>query len=177
VGPVKPQVVVTVRLDTLQRRLGSGVLQHSGSPIPAEHARRLACDARLIPAVLDGAGVPLDVGRARRLVTPAQRVALTLRDGGCAFPGCGRPPGWCDAHHIVHWADGGPTDLHNLVLACGQHHRLLHAHPDSTGWQVRLATDGHPEFLPPRWIDPHQHPRRQPRRPDLVDAGPAPPGW
>ncbi|MET7672719.1 HNH endonuclease signature motif containing protein, partial [Micromonospora luteifusca] len=75
---------------------------------------------------------------------------------GCAFPGCDRPPRWCDAHHIHHWADGGTTNLDNAVLLCAYHHRHLH-HSD---WTVRLGGDGHPEFIPPAWLNPEQVPRR-----------------
>ncbi|MFF5171282.1 HNH endonuclease signature motif containing protein [Micromonospora sp. NPDC000089] len=79
-----------------------------------------------------------------------------LRDAGCAFPGCDRPPRWCDGHHVRHWADGGETALNNAVLLCGHHHRLIH----QGDWTVRIGTDRRPEFLPPAWLDPHQHPRR-----------------
>ncbi len=103
----------------------------------------------------------LDVGRLHRLVTPALWRALVCRDRHCAFPGCTRPPLMCHAHHIVHWLHGGTTKLHNLVLLCGHHHRLIHHTP----WQVRIGTDGHPEFLPPP--KPGQPPewiRHRPRR-------------
>nr|WP_236725484.1 HNH endonuclease signature motif containing protein [Amycolatopsis orientalis] len=96
------------------------------------------------------------MGRLRRFVTPGQRRALNIRDGGCAFPGCHRPPKNCHAHHIHHWADGGPTDLRNLTLLCGFHHRLIH-HGD---WQVRMAADGLPEFIPPQYLDPLRQTRR-----------------
>uniref|UniRef100_UPI0038B2DC01 HNH endonuclease signature motif containing protein n=1 Tax=Nakamurella leprariae TaxID=2803911 RepID=UPI0038B2DC01 len=83
-------------------------------------------------------------------------MALGHRDRGCAFPGCDRPPGWCDAHHVQHWADGGPTNLDNTVLYCRHHHTVIH-----TGhWTVTMNPDGHPDHTPPVWIDPHQHPRR-----------------
>ncbi len=168
-GGARPAVTVTVALETLETRLtssGAATLEWGGLPLTAETARLLACDARVIPAVLGGDGQPLDVGRERRLVTTAQRRALTLRDRGCAFPGCGAPPGWTDAHHITHWAHGGDTDLANLVLLCGPHHRLLHHTP----WSLRTdPATGHPEFLPPHLTDPHQrwrpahhHPRRHP---------------
>ncbi|UDF22621.1 HNH endonuclease signature motif containing protein, partial [Rhodococcus qingshengii] len=83
-----------------------------------------------------------------------QRRALAVRDGGCAFPGCGTPSGWCDAHHIVHWNDGGPTDLDNLVLLCGHHHRTLH----HTEWRVEIGPDRKTVFYPPMSIDPFQRP-------------------
>ncbi|WP_347403509.1 DUF222 domain-containing protein [Micromonospora sp. WMMD967] len=149
------QVVLTTSYDGLARQVGTGTLD-SGLQLSAEAVRRLACDARILPAVLDGNGQVLDVGRQRRLITGSLRRALVLRDRGCAFPGCDRPPRWCDGHHIRHWADGGDTSLDNAVLLCGHHHRHLH-HGD---WAVRLGGDGHPEFVPPAWLDPEQLPRR-----------------
>ncbi|MET8549482.1 HNH endonuclease signature motif containing protein [Micromonospora zamorensis] len=148
------QVVVTTSYDGLTRQLGTGALD-LGPHFTPEAVRRLACDASILPAVLGGSGQPLDVGRQRRLITGPLRRALVLRDRGCAFPGCDRPPRWCDGHHIRHWADGGETSLDNAVLLCGHHHRHLH-HGD---WAVRLGGDGHPEFIPPAWLDPEQVPR------------------
>ncbi|RZT77539.1 uncharacterized protein DUF222 [Micromonospora violae] len=149
------QIVVTTSFDGLTRQLGSGALD-VGQHLSAETVRRLACDAAILPTILSGAGQPLDVGRQRRLITGPLRRALVLRDKGCAFPGCDRPPRWCDAHHIHHWANGGTTSLNNAVLLCGHHHRHLH-HSD---WAVRLGRDSHPEFIPPAWLDPDQLPRR-----------------
>ncbi|MEU1241427.1 DUF222 domain-containing protein, partial [Micromonospora parva] len=149
------QIVVTTSYDGLTGQLGGGTLD-TGLRLTPEVVRRLACDAAILPAVLNGAGQPLDLGRQRRLISGPLRRALVLRDRGCAFPGCDRPPRWCDAHHIHHWADGGSTSLDNAVLLCGHHHRHLH-HSD---WAVRLAGDGHPEFVPPPWLDPEQLPRR-----------------
>jgi hypothetical protein len=155
-GGDRPQVVVTVNLDTLRSQLGAAMLDDA-TPLDATTARRLACDAALLPAVLGSAGQVLDLGRERRLFTGPIRRALVLRDRGCAFPGCDRPPRWTDGHHITHWADGGPTNLTNAVLLCGYHHRLIH-HSD---WQIRInPADGQPEFIPPAYIDPHQKPQR-----------------
>ncbi|MEU7674119.1 DUF222 domain-containing protein [Micromonospora taraxaci] len=154
-GGDSAQIVVTTSYDGLTRQLGSGALDIGLRLTPAT-VRRLACDATILPAVLGGAGQVLDVGRQRRLVTGPLRRALVLRDGGCAFPGCDRPPRWCAAHHIRHWADGGPTNLDNAVLLCGHHHRHIH----HSEWTVRLGDDGHPEFVPPAWLDPDQLPRR-----------------
>ncbi|MBI2237094.1 MAG: HNH endonuclease [Actinobacteria bacterium] len=95
--------------------------------------------------VMAGRSEPLDVGRRTPVVPPAIRRAVILRDGHCRFPGCDRPHTWCDAHHVVHWADGGPTALPNLVLLCRRHHRMLH-HPG--GFRLELA-DGRPVFRRP----------------------------
>ncbi|MEO3772804.1 DUF222 domain-containing protein [Micromonospora sp. B9E7] len=149
------QIVVTTNYDGLTRQLGNGALD-IGLHLTPDTVRRLACDATILPAVLGGTGQVLDVGRQRRLITGPLRRALVLRDRGCAFPGCDRPPRWCAAHHIHHWADGGTTSLDNAVLLCGHHHRHVH-HSD---WTVRLGGDGHPEFIPPAWLDPEQIPRR-----------------
>jgi len=92
----------------------------------AETARRLACDAGIIPVVLGSRGEPLDIGRLSRTVPTGMRRALELRDGGCRFPGCSRPASCSDAHHILCWARGGPTSLTNLVLLCGFHHTMVH---------------------------------------------------
>jgi hypothetical protein len=140
-----------------------------GGPIPAEAVRRIGCDAGISRVITGPASVPLDVGRESRTVTPGQWAALVVRDRGCAFPGCTRPAEWCIAHHIVHWADGGPTDLNNLVLLCGYHHRVAH----HGGWQVAIAADRRPQFLPPPWIDPDQTPRRN-TRPRYEHHNPAP---
>ncbi|MDG4780421.1 DUF222 domain-containing protein [Micromonospora sp. WMMD961] len=91
------QVVVTTSYDGLTRQMGAGTLD-TGLQLTPEAVRRLACDAAVLPAVLGGAGQPLDVGRQRRLITGPLRRALALRDRGCAFPGCDRPPRWCAAH-------------------------------------------------------------------------------
>ena len=156
-GGDRPQVVVTVPFDPLRRAFGTGVID-TGDRLSADAARRLACDARILPAVLDGAGQPLDLGRERRLFTGPLRRALVLRDGGCAFPGCDRPPRWCDGHHVIHWADGGPTSLANAVLLCGHHHRLIH--DARAGWTVHIGAGGRPAFVPPGWVDPRRIPRR-----------------
>lgn len=130
-----------------------------GGPISPAAARRIACDAKVTPIVLGGKGEILDVGRSRYTFPAAIRKALVARDRGCAFPGCDRPPGWCEAHHIVPFSQGGDTKLSSAVLACDHHHHVLH----HTDWQVRIASDGLPEFIPPAWIDFARRPRRNHR--------------
>jgi hypothetical protein len=131
----RPHVTVTVGVDAL-RGVGSASpdaagdrarseLDHVG-PVSQEAARRLACDASLMRVVMDGRSEPLDVGRRTAVVPPALRRAVIVRDRHCRFPGCDRPHAWCDAHHVVHWADGGATALDNLLLLCRRHHRKVH---------------------------------------------------
>ena len=124
-GGERPHITVTVPYEILtgnERRLG----EIDGNVVNPEAIRRLACDAGIVRIVTDGEGQPLDVGRRIRTVTPAIRRALELRDGGCVWPGCDAPASWCDAHHIIHWADGGVTALINLVLLCRKHHTAVH---------------------------------------------------
>jgi hypothetical protein len=154
-GGDRPQLMLTIDYDLLRRQLGAGLLDTGERLTPAQ-IRRLACDAQVIPEILNGDGQLLDLGRRRRLFTGPIRRALIARDRGCAFPACDRPPRWCDAHHIVAWIDDGPTSLDNGVLLCGHHHRLLH----QGDWQVRLASDGRPEFIPPYYVDATRRPRR-----------------
>jgi hypothetical protein len=130
-------------------------------------ARRIACCAGIQRVVLDPNGAVLDVGREFRTATPAQFAALIARDGGCAFPGCTRPASWCIAHHIEHWADGGETNLDNLVLLCTHHHTVVHHH----GWDIQLAPDRLPDFFPPPWVDPDREPQRN-QRPRFGRGGP-----
>ena len=99
-----------------------------------------------LPPILGGApSQPLDVGRASRVITPTQRAALAVRDGGCVFPTCTRPQAWCEGHHLLHWVDGGPTDLANLALLCRAHHRAIH----EGGWQLTRGPDGRLTADPP----------------------------
>jgi hypothetical protein len=155
-GGDRPQVVLGVQYDVLKRELGAGTLDN-GEQVTPETARRLACDAQLLPVVFDGPSQPLDVGRTKRLFTGALRKAIVVRDQGCTFPGCDRRARWCDGHHVVpHWA-GGPTSLGNAALLCGFHHTELHK---TGGWTMFIAPDGLPTFIPPRHVDPEQRPRR-----------------
>lgn len=145
VGGEKPHVTVTVDVDALANTAGgTSELDHVG-PIDPEAARRFACDASIRRVVMAGPSEPLDVGRRTPVVPPAMRRAVIVRDRHCRFPGCDRPHSWCDAHHVVHWADGGPTALPNLVLLCRRHHRMVHR---PGGFRLELE-DGRPMFRRP----------------------------
>jgi hypothetical protein len=121
----KPHIVVTISDEQLRSELGVGYLP-DGSTLPATTIRRMACDAKIIPAVLGSDGLPLDIGRTTRTIPPHIRTALNLRDKGCAYPGCDRPPSFCDAHHVDEWGKGGKTALEVLVLQCRTHHIDYH---------------------------------------------------
>ena len=118
-------IVVTIPWDFLLRGIGAATLD-DGTRISAAEARRLACDAGIIPLVLGGESEPLDIGRERRFHTRHQRLALAHRDRGCRADGCDRPPSWTEAHHETPWSRGGPTDLAHGGLRCFHHHQLEH---------------------------------------------------
>src|SRR5712691_4751577 len=141
----RPHVTVTVDVTTLKGRSGGvSEFDHTG-PLPAHAARRWACDASISRVVMGPRSEPLDVGRRTPVVPAAMRRAVVARDLSCRFPGCDHPHTWCDAHHAVHWADGGPTALSNLVLLCRRHHRLIHR-PD--GFRLQLL-EGRPVIRRP----------------------------
>jgi hypothetical protein len=160
-GGERIALTLTVDFETLRRRLDEQPTREPDGPdlallgentyVRPETARKLACDAELIPAVMGSAGQPLDVGRKHRIVPPHIRRALYLRDHHCAHPGCRRRARKCHAHHVLHWLDGGETCLLNCVLLCSFHHGLQHR----SGWEI-VMIDGMPSFRPPRWLDPAQ---------------------
>lgn len=121
-----PEVVLHVSAGDLgSERPGRRHLE-DGPAVGPGAAQRLACDSIVTALLHDPRGRVIDVGRRHRLVTPRLRRAVAERDGGiCTFPGC-RNNRWLDVHHVVHWEDGGPTDLGNLLLLCGTHHRAHH---------------------------------------------------
>ncbi|RBY96868.1 endonuclease [Blastococcus sp. TF02-8] len=126
----RPHVRVTIDWFALCAERGApgvsgGSLGWAG-PINPETARRLACDASVVRIITGPDGLPLDVGRAQRTASAAIRRAIELRDGHCVFAGCDAPPEWCDVHHVVHWAHGGPTSCDNGALLCERHHTSCH---------------------------------------------------
>ena len=153
-GGTPATLLLTMTLADLESRAGLATTSHGGL-ITVPEALRLAGEADLIPVVLTDTGGILGYGRARRVATAEQRLALAARDGGCSFPACDRPAAWCQAHHVIPWIDGGPTDLDNLTLVCGFHHREF----AKRGWACHI-TDGGPHWTPPAWLDPDRTPRR-----------------
>lgn len=135
-GGEKPHLTLVSELRTLRREPQSPPAELDWRQLlPGERARRLACDVQLTPVLVGADWRPLAVGRSRRVVSSALRRALHLRDRGCRWPGCDRPPAWTDAHHIRHWVDGGETNLANTVLLCRRHHSQVHEHGWRLEWQ------------------------------------------
>ncbi len=146
------RLLLIAEYDAITKELRKARLA-DGTPIPAHKIRQMACDAEVLPAIFRGASQPLDLGRARRIASPAQRIALVARDRKCI--GCGASATWCQAHHIIPWQPGGPTDLDNLCLLCSRCHHKVH----DNGWRIRRTPTGQHSLRPP----PTQH-GRPPRR-------------
>jgi hypothetical protein len=139
------QVVVHVDVDALgvSAETSDGCRLEDGEPLPSTAARRLTCDGSIV-RVLERDGKTISIGRKTRTIPPAMRRALRMRDLGCKFPGCTQRF-HMDGHHLEHWADGGETELENLVQLCRFHHRLMH----EGGFTVRLLGDDNFEFCSP----------------------------
>jgi hypothetical protein len=111
----------------------------TGTLISASAARRIACQAGILPAVLGGPGQILDLGRHHRFFSDPQRTALAVVYDTCAAEGCDRPFAWSELHHQHPWSKGGPTDLDLAIPLCGYHHRLIH----DPRQRHHITTDGH----------------------------------
>ena len=150
-GQTRSDVIVTIDYDKLTTSLTSGgggnglCATTDGVTLAPATIRRIACDAGIIPILLSSTGDVLDIGRRTRTITTPLRNALTIRDRGCTFPGCHQPPSMCDAHHLQHWSDGGPTNLANLTLLCSTHHHLIH----EGRWHTTRNPDGHLTYRSP----------------------------
>ncbi len=159
-----PSIRVVVTASDLRAGTGSAHVEGQPDPISLPTAQRLICAGTQAPVLLASTGQPLDVGRSHRLFTARQRVALAVRDGGCRWVGCERPPSWCEAHHIEPWSSrNGRTDVADGVLLCRHHHLLVH----NNGWQVERhrRPDGVDDYraIPPASIDPRRQPIAMPR--------------
>ncbi len=156
------RVIVTER--ALATRTGHGQLEGSPEQVTLETVDRYACDSGIIGIKFDEyAESVVDVGRKQRLFTARQRIALAVRDGGCLWPDCDRPPSWAEAHHINQWArDNGRTDLADGILLCRHHHLTLH----DGRWQV-TRQGGDYWLTPPALVDPARRPVRMPSKSTL----------
>ncbi|WP_245541752.1 DUF222 domain-containing protein [Sporichthya polymorpha] len=170
---VRPHLHVTATVETMAGDTGHPFARTAtGEDLDIATVQRIAYDAGITPIVANTLGVPLAMGREVRTATPAQWAALVARDIGCIGEGCTRPAAWCEAHHIEWWdRDDGPTDVDKMALVCSHGHYLIRSSPrrdppqpltalQGKGWGVRMAADGHPEMIPPKWVDSEQKPRR-----------------
>ncbi len=136
-GGQRPDLTVTASLETLRGDAGApAALLDWGFPISGQALRRIARDAEITPVLLSPRGDPLHVGRKYRTATAKMSRALALRDGRCVWPGCDRPPEWCQRRHEVPWASGGKTEVEGMSLLCVRHHRRL-----SRGWRLERLPD------------------------------------
>jgi hypothetical protein len=157
--PGGPAATLIVTMSKEQYEAKQGLVTTSyGQRMPAATALQLAAEAQLATIVQSATGGVLSYGDCRRFATPAQTRVLIARDRGCSFPGCLIPPEWCQRHHVVPWWLGGPTDIKNLTLVCGYHHREF----EKRGWRC-VMPDGMPWWIPPPWIDPEQVPQQNHR--------------
>lgn len=138
-GPARAALVVHIdhRSLTTGRHEDTLCETDSGVEIPVEVARRLACDADIIPVVLDARGVVLDEGRAKRLATFEQRIAIEAMQATCSHPDCNVSIDDCRIHHLEPWSRGGRTDLHLLAPLCESDHHLVH----EGGWNLTMTPD------------------------------------
>jgi hypothetical protein len=153
-GSRHPAVRVMVSQGARHTRVGHGRIEGLSDPVSLETVDRFECDAGTIGLMFDEKGQVIDLGRSQRLFSERQRLALAVRDGGCLFAGCVRPPSWCEAHHIDEWQrDHGKTDLADGVLLCRLHHLLVH----NNHWKI-YCIGGEYWLRPPRDVDSSQIP-------------------
>jgi len=164
VGAQPPAVRIVVTDRDLARRAGSGWIEGQTAPISISTVERELCNRGTVPIHFDSAGQAVNVGREKRLFTPRQRIGLAVRDGGCRFPGCDRPPSWCEAHHINEWfRDHGGTDIADGILLCRHHHLLIH----NDEW--RVTRQGADYFVvPPPPVDLARTPIEAPPKTSVV---------
>jgi hypothetical protein len=152
-GKGAPAVRVLVQATDLIAGVGHGVIEGSGEALSIGTVQALVCNQGTQTALIDSLGDVLDLGREQRLYSRHQRIALAIRDGGCIWTGCERPPSWCEAHHIDHYVrDHGHTDLDRGVLLCKHHHLKLH----NEGWEIRRRDSRYWLHPPPGRSGPPQ---------------------
>lgn len=153
IGGAAPTLVVTVAADQLDRPDGVAFVDgpDGETPVPAAFARHIGCHGTIQRVTLGGNGAIKALQVTDRVFTRWQRAAIAARDGGCIIPGCRVRAAWCELHHVIPHARGGPTDVDNGVMLCWHHHRTI----ESSGWETRMV-DGIPEVRPPSWIDPRR---------------------
>src|SRR6478752_3643243 len=136
-GGLNATLLVLISEGSLMGRLEQAGTLDTGEHISPAMARRLACEAGIIPAVLGGESMPLDVGRELRLHQKYQRLAILIRDQGCRAEGCDRRTG-LHTHHTTEWAKGGTTNVEDGISLCPWHHHRAH----DTSYVMTESTSG-----------------------------------
>ncbi|MCU1477944.1 MAG: endonuclease [Subtercola sp.] len=158
----RPTINIHATLDDVVSGRGIGWIDGLDQPVPVSTVEQLLCQGDIITTLMHQGRI-LQHGKTKRLFTAAQNRAMAARDGGCVWPGCVRPPSWCESHHTVEWRDEGylpgRTDTDLGVLVCPFHHRHLH----HSRWKL-IMINGVPHIIPPPEIDPTQTPRPCTRR-------------
>ena len=163
-GSGAPLIRLTTTKSAFERGNGLARIEGQVAPVSISTARRLSCEAGVAGIVFDETGAVLDFGREQRFFTRKQKEALAVLWGGCASPGCDRPPSWTEAHHIVFWKRAnGKTDLADGILLCRHHHLLFH----NTGWEIQRDKNSKYWLIPPPALDASQAPI------ELVSKNPA----
>ncbi|CAM3431094.1 HNH endonuclease signature motif containing protein [Mycobacterium colombiense] len=157
-------IIVTTTLEDLERTTGHG-LTGGGTLLPMSDVIRLARHAHHYLAIFDH-GKALALYHAKRLAAPGQRIVLYAKDRGCTAPGCDVAGYYCEVHHVQDWAHTHRTDIDQLTLACGPHHRLL-----DKGWTTRQRANGDTEWIPPPHLDRGQRRTNTFHHPEKVLAG------
>jgi hypothetical protein len=157
---------VMVTQEVVDAKAGPALIEGSLSAVTFAKAEEFLCEGGRVGVLFDQNGALIDVGREQRLFTRRQRTGLGMRDGGCRFPGCDKPPAWTEAHHILHWArDDGRTDIVNGILLCRYHHMFIH---DS---RANIVHDRGKYWLHlPRGLDPTQTPIEMPSKNPLLTS-------
>jgi hypothetical protein len=154
-GTGAPIIRVTTTRTTVTNGAGLVRMEGASDPVSVATLDRLSCEGEIASVVFDEHGLAIDLGREQRLYNTHQREILAVKWGGCAHPGCNRPPSWCEAHHIKHWKrDQGATDIADGILLCKHHHLLRH----NNGWEIGRDDNGDYWLIPPADIDPTQTP-------------------
>lgn len=148
IGGHAPTLIVSVTAEDLAEDTGYAYAQGCPEPISITVARHIACAGAIQRITTRKNGKIVEIGTTERVFNRHQRRAIALRDGGCIIPGCGTPAAWCEIHHVIEHANGGPTHTDNGVLLCWFHHRFL----DRIGWKIRMNR-GVPEVRAPGWFD------------------------
>jgi hypothetical protein len=154
VAGVTATIVLTISAEDFEQRTGLARTGH-GALVPLPEAMRMTGNEyRLMNLVIDKTKAITAYSSLHRLFYETQRLALAAVDGGCTFPNCPAPPGWCEIDHFNEWATNRRTRIDDGVLGCRTHNVLA----KQQGWRS-TRINGRAAWIPPKWIDAEQQPR------------------